>query len=121
MANSVVIGVTKGLNVELINEGFFKPNRATWFGDFLCLNGWNLHRLIQCSVQAGIVPEAILAAEHSGDARIFCCPSLQRHKNACALFGAAGLGKEPAIGSSPHHFLDSDSHGGNSVRHVLLL
>src|SRR4029077_823090 len=51
IANPVVIGVTKGLNVELINEGFFKPNRASWFGDFLCLNGWNLHRLIQCSVK----------------------------------------------------------------------
>jgi hypothetical protein len=42
--NSVVIGVTKGLEVELINDGFFKPNRASWFGDFLCLNGWDLHR-----------------------------------------------------------------------------
>src|SRR5215469_2204072 len=42
--NSVVIGVAKGLKVQLINDGLFKPNRASWFGDFLCLNSWDLHR-----------------------------------------------------------------------------
>src|SRR5260221_13757268 len=56
VSDAIIIGITKGLDMELVNYCAFKPIRASWFGDSLCFAGWNLHTKSRMSSRAVIDP-----------------------------------------------------------------